>query len=358
MFTGGSVYYDSWGYPLANWSRSYRVVICERMPLCPLITLQDGEYVWSFDANGNASLEVIHSGRIVPSDEIMVLYNGLIRVCVAISDMYMYPLPNNDLNGQNIATIIGCSVSLTLLGIVIITYLSFSELRNIPGKTIMNLSLSLFIAQGLLVFGVGQTSNYIPCFIIATIMHFFWLTVFSWTNVLAFDLGRTFGKRSTMRNNDTRSSTFIRYSLYGWGFPAVLVTATALVHFYAPVQGSVKNVYDLATSCWIRSGYPLLVAFGGPVAIVLVLNIAFFARTVFGIHSTMKATKILKKENDKDMDLEQLKKELQLYTLVSEENITSGNEKIMIMTILCILIRSNKYESSGLIIVCLYVGCK
>ena len=317
MFTGGSVFYNFWRQKKANWSRSDRVVICERMPLCPLIDLHETQYKWRFDDDGNASLGIISSGRIVSPDKIMISHDGQMKVCLSTS--LNYGQLTDDFNGQNIATNIGCGVSLTLLGIVIITYLSFSELRNIPGKTIMNLSISLCLAQGLLVFGTGQTMNYAVCFIIATMMHLSWLSVFSWANVLAFDLSRTFGKRSKMRRNDDGSSTFVRYSLYGWGVPVVLVAVTAVIHYCAPIERYVTNVYDLATVCWIRSGYPLLVAFGCPVAIVLVLNIAFFARTVFGIRSTMKATKILKKENDKDADMKQLKKELRLYALVSRQ---------------------------------------
>ena len=83
-------------------------------------------------------------------------------------------------------------------------------------------------------------------------------------------------------------------------------------------------MYDLTSSCWIRGGYPLLVAFGVPVAMILVLNVGFFARTVFGIRSTMKATKILKKENDSDNDMTEIKKELRLYTLVSSIQILDG----------------------------------
>ena len=121
-----------------------------------------------------------------------------------------------------------------------------------------------------------------------------------------------------MRGSNTGSSVFLYYSLYGWGVPTAVVASTVVIHFFATIEGSATNVYNLKASCWLRSGYPLLVAFGGPVAIVLLLNLGFFGKVVVGIRSTMKATKILKKDNDKETELKQIKKELRLYTLVSE----------------------------------------
>ena len=148
-------------------------------------------------------------------------------------------------------------------------------------------------------------------------MHFFWLSVFSWTNILAFDLSQTFGKKASMRSDDSSGSLFLKYSTYGWEIPFARVGTSVLLHLFKDVDGMFENLYGVQYSCLLRSGYPVLVAFGVPVAVALIVNIVFFVFTVHGIRSTMKMAQILKKEHDESDDLEFLKKELYLYIRVS-----------------------------------------
>ena len=315
-FTGGSEYFDQQGYQSVNWSRGERVYFCEGKPLCPLITLSKQDYRWQFDSDGdNVSLLLIRSNRVVPDNEIVLTVDGLVQICLG-EDNYDDDVIYSYSTGQTLATTIGCTISLTLLGLVIITYCSFSSLRNVPGKTVLSLSFSLFIAQLLLLTGAGQTANPTVCLIIACFMHYFWLSVFSWTNILAFDLGRTFGKKAGMRD-DTDGSLFIKYSIYGWGMPLLVVGATLIIHFFQEVDSMIRNIYGVSSACWLRTGLPILIAFGVPVAIALLANMVFFTRTVHGIRSTMKAAKILKENQKGTDDLEFLKKELYLYVRVS-----------------------------------------
>ena len=316
IFTGGGLYFNRFGQDLGNWSRQDRLYVCEGLPLCPLITLSKQDYRWQFDSDGdNVSLLLIRSNRVVPDNEIVLTVDGLVRICLGedyINDViYFYS------SGQTLATTIGCTISLTLLGLVIITYCSFSSLRNVPGMTVLSLSVSLFFAQLLLLTAAGQTANSNVCLIIACFMHFFWLSVFSWTNVLAFDLGQTFSKKTCVRGDNTDGTGFIKYSIYGWGMPLLVVGVTLVVHFFQKVNHMIRNIYGVTSACWLRTGLPILIAFGVPVAIALLSNMVFFTRTVQGIRSTMKTTKILKKEQQGDDGLEFLKTELYLYVRVS-----------------------------------------
>ena len=108
---------------------------------------------------------------------------------------------------------------------------------------------------------------------------------------MSFDLARTFGSQSGMRDTSS-SSVFVKYSVYGWGVPLAIVCTTATLHFTV-LEGTTFALYDLVTICWLRSGLRSgLVAFGGPVATLLIANIVLFTKTVVGIQRTRKSTAV------------------------------------------------------------------
>ena len=90
-----------------------------------------------------------------------------------------------------ILTYIGCIVSMVSLVLLLITYMLFAELRNLPGKITINLALSLLVYQAMF-FSAVKTPNQEQCLVIAVILHFFVLSSFTWMNVMAYDVHRTF----------------------------------------------------------------------------------------------------------------------------------------------------------------------
>ena len=90
-----------------------------------------------------------------------------------------------------ILTSIGCIVSMLSLVLLLITYMLFAELRNLPGKITINLTLSLLVYQAVF-FSAAKTPNQEQCLVIAVLLHFFVLSSFTWMNVMAYDVHRTF----------------------------------------------------------------------------------------------------------------------------------------------------------------------
>ena len=92
-----------------------------------------------------------------------------------------------------ILTFIGCIVSMVSLVLLLITYMLFAELRNLPGKVIINLALSLLAYQAMF-FSAVETplANQEQCLVIAVLLHFLVLSSFTWMNVMAYDVHRTF----------------------------------------------------------------------------------------------------------------------------------------------------------------------
>lgn len=91
----------------------------------------------------------------------------------------------------SILTTIGFSISMLSLVILLLTYVVFSELRNLPGKIIVNLAISLLLYQSLF-FLANKTSNDVQCLVTAILLHFLTLCSFTWMNVMAYDVHRIF----------------------------------------------------------------------------------------------------------------------------------------------------------------------
>ena len=88
-------------------------------------------------------------------------------------------------------TSIGSIVSMVALCFLLATYILFAELRNLPGKIIINLGISLLLYQSVYFSSVKNDDPDI-CLAVAVLLHFFILSSFAWMNVMAFDVHRTF----------------------------------------------------------------------------------------------------------------------------------------------------------------------
>ena len=71
----------------------------------------------------------------------------------------------------------------------------FAELRNLPGKIIINLTLSLIVYQSVFFLALKK-DNQETCLAIAVLLHFFILSSFTWMNVMAYDVHRIFTNAS------------------------------------------------------------------------------------------------------------------------------------------------------------------
>jgi hypothetical protein len=122
-------------------------------------------------------------------------------------------------------------ISLTAMVLTLITYGLFSELRNIPGWNIINLTIALTLGQ--FSFLSGSLFNELPisCFIISLATHYFFLASFFWMNIIAFDLYRNFCNKSShiLLQNVTLKDRLPKYALYAWVSPLLIVLITITV---------------------------------------------------------------------------------------------------------------------------------
>ena len=112
-----------------------------------------------------------------------------------------------------ILTSAGCITSMASIFLLLATYALFSELRNLPGRIIINLSLSLLLYQGVFLSAM-KTSSREQCQVIAILLHYFVLCSFTWMNAMAYDVHKTFtstGKLIRVRQHFCPQMHVIRF---------------------------------------------------------------------------------------------------------------------------------------------------
>jgi hypothetical protein len=85
-------------------------------------------------------------------------------------------------------TIVGLTVSVLCLFLVLLAHGILRDLRQpLPGKNLISLSLSLFLAHFWYLFGSGETDRPLFCQITAYILHYLFLASFGCTFIVAYD---------------------------------------------------------------------------------------------------------------------------------------------------------------------------
>ena len=118
-------------------------------------------------------------------------------------------------------------LSIVCLLLQITVYSIVPRLRNVPGKCLMSLCSAKINANLCFLFSqmvYNRDFKYWICRGIAILRHYFILTVFMWTVVIAYDCYKTFrSSKSMIVLNGIRSTSFLRYSLFCWSIPALFI---------------------------------------------------------------------------------------------------------------------------------------
>ncbi|XP_030747838.1 adhesion G protein-coupled receptor E3-like [Sitophilus oryzae] len=177
--------------------------------------------------------------------------------------------------------VLGSSVSLVALVFAFITYSLFSDLRNLSGTTLLNLISTLFMTQLLYVIGVGSVLDSQLCIALASALHYIRLSVLCWMLLMAHNLFSQY-KTGLYLNpvTDTHiKRNFIRYSIFGWGFPAVTLSMTILIQYHDK-GGRLLDTEDLkGQNCWFLSDHALIYGLVIPSCLLICATLYYLLRS-------------------------------------------------------------------------------
>ena len=186
------------------------------------------------------------------------------------------------LPGVGELTYIGCSLSVLGTLVILITYGLFSELRTLPSKILMNLSVCLLATSLLFIIGgpvVQRFPNPDLCTAVAICLHFFYLAQFTWMSIFSFEMARSFHRASEFIVDSARKKyqLLLGYLIFGWSLPVIIGVTCIGLNF----SGRGLVLYGVLSdgrvgSCWINHFTSFIVAFLVPLLLSIVTNLVTF----------------------------------------------------------------------------------
>ena len=95
----------------------------------------------------------------------------------------------------------------------------------------------------------GSPGGGLGCRIAAVLIHFAYLSTFFWTNVMAWDIYKTFGQRTILSHIRPKGLHFPRYVAYGFGVPTIIVCICLCIDYSGFIRDFSMDYGE--TNCWI-----------------------------------------------------------------------------------------------------------
>ncbi|XP_052566666.1 probable G-protein coupled receptor Mth-like 3 isoform X2 [Culex pipiens pallens] len=189
---------------------------------------------------------------------------------------------SDDLKGTVITFANITSIVFMLLTLII--YLCIPELRNVHGKCFICYVFSMLCSYTLLVFTKLDYKLYY-CYY----YQYFWIMAgFFWLNVLCFDIFWTFS--SCVVKKDERKR-FLKYSLYAWGCPMLLLGLIVLIDNTSFVPEDFRpNI--TADHCYFGDLTAAAIYLYSLMMVLVLVNIFFFVMTAIRILRVQRATDV------------------------------------------------------------------
>ncbi|KAL9970848.1 hypothetical protein ACROYT_G023299 [Oculina patagonica] len=248
--------------------------------ICKVFTLSKNQSIQKIVAFNNSRVMLTNTKQFLKEKNAMKLQGNTVYVVCPGSQADKKP--KEDSSVLIYVTFIGTLLSIISLCFLLGVYLMFIELRNLPGKCLINLSLALLCYQTIFLGAAKSKEVDVLCKAVAIFLHFFILAAFSWMCAMAFDTANAFSVKggNTRRQTSDVRKTFIKYCIVGWGLPAMVVGLCSVLDFTETFHFG----YGGSTYCWISDRIGMIVAMVTPVSLALVFNVTCLTKNVFAIH--------------------------------------------------------------------------
>ncbi|XP_038234257.1 adhesion G protein-coupled receptor E1 isoform X5 [Dermochelys coriacea] len=169
-----------------------------------------------------------------------------------------------------------------------------SNLAVLMASGEITLCLCLFLADLLFLTAVDSPGHQLACTIIAGLLHYLFLACFAWMFLEAVVLFLTIRNLGVVNYFSTHSPKMRHLSLFGYGFPTLVVAVSAVV---------MPEGYGRQENCWLSMEKGFIWSFLGPVCVIIGINSILFALTLWMLQrklsrlntdvSTLKDTRLL-----------------------------------------------------------------
>ena len=190
-----------------------------------------------------------------------------------------------DLPGVQELTYIGCSLSVLGTVAIIFTYSIFKELHTLPGLVLINVCIPLFFTSLIFLIGGPVLQTFFLkelCSTVAIVLHYFYLSQFSWMTILSLEITTKFyqANRMMQQYSKKRKKTLLAYLVIGWTLPLSVLFVSLVLNFQTRyVQYGVDSQEETSGPCWINHATSLIGFFVVPLTLCLSFNFILFLVT-------------------------------------------------------------------------------
>lgn len=182
-------------------------------------------------------------------------------------------------------TIIGLSLSIICSITVLITYVTFSQLRTLPGKNIINLTVGLLMLD-LVWLTSPQAVRIGPlCKTTAFVIQYFVLFVHVSMVKIAYDTLSMFTDPIAHQRKCTASQ--VKSFMIVWSIPLVVVLSCCILRFFNVLE------VQFTKSCWLSGKHVFAVVFI-PVCLAVTFNIMCFTRSILKMRQLERNSRMMR----------------------------------------------------------------
>ena len=257
-----------------------------KIDTCLQIQLGVDEFFFNRTMN---SVYIRNRNKVLVEGEFILIDATTVRVCKSdyiiestkvLTHIELTPFHK----AHNIFSYVFTIISLVCVLLTFVTYCILPQLRTVPGRNIMSLCASLFVAQGSLQFSSFILTHEIICVPFAMLTHYSWLATFCAMNVCSFHMYRVFYFKVMASSEASVSFEHTRrYLLYTYSFPLLIVGLTTAIHLGLS-KGSFTGYGKFA--CFLSDIYSVTFSFIVPAALIFVSNFGFFAVAFHAIRTS------------------------------------------------------------------------
>jgi hypothetical protein len=247
---------------------------------CTQIEITSDEYIYNQDYS---SIYVPRINKNISINKFLKSGNGGIRICSNSYKLLQRSITNTFFTTIfMVASYISTTCSLLSLLLTFVIYCLLPSLRTIPGKNIMCLVCSLFFAQLFVLIRI-EINDKILCAWVGGLTHYFWVSVFTCTNICCFDMFRSFVRNFLVVDDQSYDRKLsIKYIVVSFFLPALPIVINVILGSFLD---SDRFGYG-GSHCFLVSSWALLLLFILPLALQIVFNIVMFSITYHHIRTT------------------------------------------------------------------------
>ena len=235
---------------------------------------------------GNGTVAIIATGKTYASGRFQIVDERTVIVCE--TDL---SIPDGEINDLDVAlsVVTFICIGISIICLVIRTTLQFcvSSFRNRPGRLQLQLTIAFLIAFVMLIVGVFLSDFPEACTIAAILLAYGFLAAFIWMNVIAVNTWLAFRPSAAFSRADDEGRSLVIHYLLGWGIPLLLVVGSIVIN-YTNGGGQFSPEFG-GSRCWYTQRYAMLLYFGLPIALSIIINITLYIWTSINLHKAFKS---------------------------------------------------------------------